>query len=519
MERKDLPAIPQEQFKFTQLDEAIHDQKFETKSISYFQDALTRFSKNKASVVAFWIIVIIVIFAIFGPLLSNYEMSFADGNYARCKPKLQIFDRNGSGFWDGSQTMKYNDNYFLYAAAIGMGANSKNSDDIVSWEQGMESPFQPIISYSEPYMGGGKRYRDALVDSYYLVGFKYLTLRESEFEDLKKWEKETGIQVLYPMVDMKSEYFYEGNSQDANYWFNHAPNGKPLDANGKKMSLEDVQEKGLVPNYAHDADGNIKYYQPRGRSMKDVRVLYYNYFIYKNGFAPAYVFGADGQGYDILVRMASGTRLSLILSVCVSFVNLTFGAIYGAIEGFYGGWVDMLLERIADIIAGIPFLVTATLFQLHLVQTGKVSTFVGLLFAFCLTGWIGTAYRVRTQFYRFKKQEYVLAAKTLGAKDRRLMFKHIFPNAIGTIITSSVLVIPGTIMSETSLAYLGIVNFNSKDMTSLGTLLGNGQGYLGTDPHILFFPAVIISLLMISFNLFGNGLRDAFNPSLRGADE
>ena len=136
-----------------------------------------------------------------------------------------------------------------------------------------------------------------------------------------------------------------------------------------------------------------------------------------------------------------------------------------------------------------------------------------------LTGWIGTAYRVRTQFYRFKNQEYVLAARTLGASDMRIMWKHIFPNSLGTIITSSVLVIPGVIFSESMLSFLGIVNFQSKDMTSIGTLLSNGQKYLSTDPHVIFFPAMVISLLMISFNLFGNGLRDAFNPSLRGTEE
>ena len=99
------------------------------------------------------------------------------------------------------------------------------------------------------------------------------------------------------------------------------------------------------------------------------------------------------------------------------------------------------------------------------------------------------------------------------------MFKHIFPNSLGTIITSSVLIIPGVLFSESSLTYLGIVNLDSSTMTSVGTMLANGRAYLATYPHIIAFPAVFIALLQISFNLFGNGLRDAFNPSLRGADE
>ena len=125
----------------------------------------------------------------------------------------------------------------------------------------------------------------------------------------------------------------------------------------------------------------------------------------------------------------------------------------------------------------------------------------------------------RMQFYRFKNQEYVLVARTLGAGDRRIMFKHIFPNAIGTLITRCVLVVPSVIFSETSLSYLGIIDLNNGNMTSVGTLLANGQAQLFTYPHIIIWPALFISLLMLSFNLFGHGLRDAFNPSLRGTED
>ena len=123
------------------------------------------------------------------------------------------------------------------------------------------------------------------------------------------------------------------------------------------------------------------------------------------------------------------------------------------------------------------------------------------------------------QFYRFKGQEYVLASRTLGAKDGRLIFKHILPNAIGTLVTSSVLMIPSVIFSESSLSYLGIINFTTSGLCSIGSLLNEGQAAgLKDHPHMLLFPCLVIALLMICFNLFGNGLRDAFNPSLRGSD-
>ena len=251
--------------------------------------------------------------------------------------------------------------------------------------------------------------------------------------------------------------------------------------------------------------------------MMKVRVLYYNYYQYLNGFEPEYILGTDSQGYDLALRLAGGLKLSLLVAVCVSAINFVLGAMYGAVEGYYGGAVDMILERVSDILNGVPFMVVATLFQIHLAK--KVGPVPSLLFAFVVTGWIGTAYRVRTQFYRFKNQEYVMAARTLGARDRRIIWKHIFPNTLGTIITSSALVIPSVIFSESMLSYLGIVKLGSSTTTSLGTLLSDASGIWTNYPHLMIFPAVFISLLMISFNLFGNGLRDAFNPSLRGVED
>ena len=265
-------------------------------------------------------------------------------------------------------------------------------------------------------------------------------------------------------------------------------------------------------------DGSTWYvYAIKNQSGYKVRLDYYEYFQYKNGFKPVFLFGTNIYGQDIFTCLASAARLSFILAFSVSLINFAIGACYGAIEGYYGGALDIMMERVSDILGSVPFVVAATLFQMHLAD--KVGVLVSLLFAFVLTGWIGMASRVRMQFYRFKGQEYVLAARTLGARDRRLIFKHIFPNSLGTIITGSVLAIPGVIFSESMLSYLGIINLETSSLTSIGTMLSNGQGYLSTFPHIILFPALFISVLEISFNLFGNGLRDAFNPSLRGADE
>ena len=168
-----------------------------------------------------------------------------------------------------------------------------------------------------------------------------------------------------------------------------------------------------------------------------------------------------------------------------------------------------------DSLLGVGLVIT--LFQLHLAQ--KWGVVPSLLFAFVLTGWISMAALTRKQFYRFKGQEFVMAARTLGASDFRLMFKHIFPNAIGTIITSCALVIPSVIRSETTISYLGIVDLSAFAGTTIGTLLSQGNSAVTSAPHTLLWPSIFLSLLMISFNLFGNGLRDAFNPTTRGEDD
>lgn len=257
--------------------------------------------------------------------------------------------------------------------------------------------------------------------------------------------------------------------------------------------------------------------------MLEVRVNYYEYYHYYHSYAkkdgisyPLFIFGATAYGQDIFVCLASGARFSFMFAIIVAIVNMVVGAIYGAIEGYYGGKVDILMERIVEILSAVPFMIVITLMKYHMDNVPEA--FI-LFIAFFATGWIGMSGTVRMQFYRFKNQEYVLASRTLGAKDLRIMFKHIFPNSLGTIVTSSVLVIPSMIFSETSLSYLGIINLSSGNMTSVGTLLAAGQPYLITYPHMILFPAIFISLLMLCFNLFGNGLRDAFNPSLRGTED
>ena len=508
--------ISSEKFVFHKTDGNLHDKKLETKPISYFRDALNRFARNKASIGAFVIIVILLLFAVIGPMVSSYTVSYTDGYYKFTLPKNQLFYDLGIPFWDG-------------------GTNKEVNKATFEQYRGIQEEIGRDVFMSEPeivkekYMGKTRELYRFRLDTYNAVGIQYVRLSTAQYQDLQKYQDETGIQVIYPITDALLRPEAEQDKTNANIWYatklgagrkteivydengNFIPIYKAND--GKDMYTSKMYTEGSekLYNYAEKMDGDLW----------NVRVDYREYYVYNHYMAgdgitePSFLLGTTDAGQDIFTCLASGARFSFILAFIVASVNLFVGAIYGAIEGYYGGKTDLLMERFVELLSSIPFMIVITLLKYHL----NASHILILFISFFLTGWTGMAGRTRMQFYRFKNQEYVLVARTLGARDRRIMFKHIFPNAIGTLITSSVLVIPGVIFSETSLSYLGIINLNTGNMTSVGTLLAKGQNFLFTYPHMILFPAIFISLLMLSFNLFGNGLRDAFNPSLRGTED
>ncbi|MBQ8579845.1 MAG: ABC transporter permease [Oscillospiraceae bacterium] len=508
--------ISSEKFVFHSTDGNLHDNKLETKPVSYFRDALNRFAKNKASILAFVIIMVLVLFAIIGPIVTPYTVSYADTYYRFALPKNPICVNLGLKFWDGGQEKEVNKaTYDLYR-----GIQEETGRTVIMTE--------PTIR-TEEYMGKTKELYSFRLDTYNCVGVIYKEISTAEYESIQKYQDENGVQVIYPITDPTLRPKAEQDQNNGNIWY------KTKLGAGRKTEIVYNKEGDFIPIYK-EADGTdgytstmywegdeklYNYAQKMDGDQWKVRVDYREYYIYSHAMAgdgitePLFILGTTDAGQDIFTCLSSGARFSFILAVIVASVNLFVGAIYGAIEGYYGGKIDLIMERIVDLLASIPFMIVITLLKYHF----NVSHLIILFISFFLTGWTGMAGRTRMQFYRFKNQEYVLVARTLGARDRRIMFKHIFPNAIGTLITSSVLIVPSVIFSETSLTYLGIIDLNTGDLTSVGTLLAKGQNYLFTYPHIILFPAIFISLLMLSFNLFGNGLRDAFNPSLRGTEE
>ena len=530
--------IPKEKFRFADPNRRMVDKKLDTKQMSYAKDVFRRFCKNKSSVVAAIIIGLLVLFAILVPMFceTTYSKSLTDTKimqYTKLLPKCELFV--GTGFWDGTKKETVNENKYNMLLAL----EKETGRDVI------------VEQFGDPYVETtivGKTsidttYYDIRVDTYLSNGMDFIDVTEEEFLDMQRWQEEKQIQLIYPAVDVKLTGAFNRPliatmvQDNPNVWYETDSKGNPKLVDGELnpcYALSTASRfSGLAYTqyYHYDStrvegdNGDYLYALVSATRIDEetvicsyrVRVSLNTYFQYRYGHEPSFLFGTDAKGQDILTRLASGARFSLILAICISAVNLFIGAIYGAIEGFYGGAIDLVMERISDVLGGMPSMVVMSLFQLHL--AAKVGPVWSMVFAFVLTGWLGMAARTRMQFYRFKRQEYVLSARTLGASDARLMFKHIFPNAMGTLITGSILMIPGVIFSESSLTYLGIVNLEGSTQTSVGTLLSNGNGMVSTFPHVIFWPALFISLLEISFNLFGNGLRDAFNPSLKGVDD
>lgn len=218
--------------------------------------------------------------------------------------------------------------------------------------------------------------------------------------------------------------------------------------------------------------------------------------------------GTDSLGRDLLSRILYGTRISLLVAFVAVFINFVFGIIYGLISGWVGGKLDTFMQRILEILSGIPNLVIVVLMLLVL-KPGITS----IIITIALTSWINMSRVVRAQTIRLKQQEYVLAARVLGQSTFKIMFTHLLPNMLGIIIVQVMFAIPSAIFFEAFLSFIGIGI--PAPNASLGTLLNDGYQTFRFLPHLMWYPAIMISLIMLSFNLLADGLRDAFDPKMK----
>ena len=616
-------------FELVQQSTKIKDKKLDTKPTTFFKDALKRFMKNKSSVVGAIILTILILLAIFVPMISPYDIDTVKSSEAFLAPKL--FEA-GTGFWDGTRSKTH----VLYDSINEVPAVSEKYS-VATLKQSLVSiTVDPEVSYIDTYNRYGFGGVVVVATDSKVAGRDiYFTSKKIEFTDKGKYVLDIEFDNEEDFGEGKlGEYriYLKGNDDDDIIVlkdFSHDYSTVSIDisqalkdagkknmnaavvfdvkassssiqyillksvklSGGERAKNLDVLEEVSFDNPTAlvgitDLESN-EYWACTGRKgIHNSEVRYCDYVIdtymlvygnadavtytatelnnwinkgwcmynYKEGpesfvklsdecpidivdsqtvltvtkklssisgrgwnyhklgydSMPMYIMGTDSSGVDLFKKAFAGLRTSLILGVCVSAFCFLFGLLWGSISGYFGGNIDLAMERFSEILGGVPQMVVITLCILHLGNNFGV-----FVLALCMTGWIGTAGTTRMQFYRFKGREYVLASRTLGASDPRLIFKHVLPNSLGTIITGAVLMIPGVIVSEAVYAYIGL---GLQGAHSFGVMMSDNQQYLEVYPNLVIFPAVIMGLMMIMFNLFGNGLRDALNPTLKGSD-
>lgn len=491
-------VISDSRFQFVGANTNVSRMQFSSRRIGYFEDAMRRFMKNKGSLVAGVFIIFLLLFSIITPFCTPYSVNDSDSYYSSCLPK--IFEEAG-GFFDGTEKKTLGEaEYYLFKEA------GKIRELFREYETG------------DDFSGFAKKY-DVRLDSY-IIGAVHHTFSGEELKRVLEYDKTVSEKnkVLLPLVDIA---WIKEEKQDVSLAESLIRSNANYDFRFSSRTKLPILKDGKVQKaWKKDNQGHYVYYEATGisKDVYNVRLNYDNYYYLIHRFRPSFALGSDQEGRDILTRLSVGARFSLLFAIAISAINFIIGLIYGAIEGFYGETVDIVMERISEILSHIPLIVVIALLKSYDGVYFHLSAPLMVFVAFIMVGWIRTASLVRMQFYRYKNQEYILASRTLGASNSRLIFRHILPNAIGTIVTSSVLMIPGVIFAMSSLSYLGIINFEEAGISCVGTMLAQGKNSYTTYPNNVLWPALFISSTMICFNLFGNGLRDAFNPQLRGAN-
>ncbi len=237
-----------------------------------------------------------------------------------------------------------------------------------------------------------------------------------------------------------------------------------------------------------------------------------------------FLLGTDTLGRDVLSRTLYGARVSMVVGFLPTAIILLIGTVIGLYSGYKGGWIDNLLMRLTDIIYAFPDLLFFIIVMISLRETllGQALNGLILLFAaLAIVNWVGEARIVRGQVLSLKNKEFVEAARCIGARDSRIMFKHILPNALGPIIITAAMTVPNMIITEAILGYLGLglrpsTNPGDVFITSWGSLLLDGQVSINAQPWVLLAPAICVSLVVLAFSFLGDGLRDALDPRLQG---
>ena len=421
-----------DQSRFTWVGKNIKEsQAIKRESMSYFQDAMRRLKKNIPAMISFWILIVLMIMAIIGPIISNKL-------YGHTYKSQNLGDQNQTPFMSN-------------ARSIAMVTN-----DVFKYDD-----------YSSNFRKNKVTFRNVRFKSAGELAFKIGNKAEESWQGDKK---EYEIRITVENTDTWNSVI------------------KKLNDAGEKLLSEDPDFRGIT--FAKKG-GNLVI-KTHGEKW----------------FNKRYWLGTDEFGRDLWTRLWEGARVSFFIAITSVFFSVMIGIVYGGIAGYKGGKVDTLMMRIIEVLMTVPDLLYIILL-LSVMKPGLKPIIIVL----SCTSWMGTARLIRGEVMRLKHSEYVIAAQTLGADAKRIIFKHLIPNAMGPLLVNMTMMVPSMIFSEAFLSFIGLGM--PAPFASWGVLANQGANVFRQFPHQLIIPAVVISLTMLSFNLLGDGLRDALDPRLR----
>lgn len=545
-------------FKFIRKDDNL-DVEQTRKSLTYWQDVWRRLKKNKMSMFGLSVVIFIILFAIFGPMFTKFSFEDQEIGLRNLPPKLDVyeveddiyihrteaynlieFDKSGRMVSLLEEVSADEDNkVYSYSYVKEMGYDNLEGGDypLPSTEtldaneyyssvwgvalfdrETSGGDIEVIITYVHPDspLNDGELLMGKEVDS--LVGLivdKFTladVLTNPEVIDLFTIKSARTAQFMIMDLEKTADLDGDGN----------------LELKGRLHELRLFEEEILV------LDFSLKELDPSDRpaGFEDVEYI----ITYKGNTITqisdtfrnkTYPWGTDALGRDVLTRVMYGARISLLVAFIATIVNFLIGITFGSISGYAGGTVDNIMMRIVDIINSIPLVLYVILLMVvlreymidfviggnNIVIFNGADGFTTIVIALGSVYWVGMARLVRGQVLGLKEQEYVLAARTIGVSRRKIIFRHLIPNALGPIIVSMTMMIPSAVFTEAFLSFIGIGV--SAPQASWGTLANEALGGITRYTYQLVYPSMAIAVTMLGFNFLGDGLRDALDPRLR----